>query len=647
MDETQLQIIISAVDEASEAIGEVGESMSTLSEAASSAVSAVDAEFAEMQENIAATGTAIGLSYSQMAEMLEQDNAEIQQTMIDTGATADEAAATIEEANAAIAASGEETAADLTASSDISKGSFMAVGVAAGLAFTGVESAVSSSISSAEQWDETSAVISNNLKNIGSNIPLSQIQSYAQQIQSTTLFSQQQALSAEAIVTGYKNLAPQYQTITGLSADLATKIQQFTGSATADMPNAMKILTNALNDPVAGINQLIRQAGVDLPAATVTMIENMAKVGNTSGADALLIKAVSDQVGGMAQAVAGAPGAALTQLQNKMGALGTQVGNDLLPDLDKLAQALIPVITAITNWAEEHPKLTEAIVIGTVAFTAFLAVASIIAIIVAAVGSSVALAMVVISGAIAVFLAWALPNWKTFWNDFQTVTQVAAQILADIIEFALNLIMAAVYVFQEIVTGTFKLIWDIISGVATDEWNAIISVLTVGFKLGEALFTAAKTYLPEIWSDTWNTISNIVTNIWNTITNTVKAGVDSVISAINAFINALDAIHISIPSISIPGTKLATPAVNLGFSIPDIPMLAEGGFVTQPTLALIGESGPEAVIPLSGSGAAGGQQIVVNINGGIFPADQSSIRQIANMIAAQINRGLKVANYAL
>ena len=32
--------------------------------------------------------------------------------------------------------------------------------------------------------------------------------------------------------------------------------------------------------------------------------------------------------------------------------------------------------------------------------------------------------------------------------------------------------------------------------------------------------------------------------------------------------------------------------------IPEIPMLAKGGIVTAPTLAMIGERGPEAVLPL-------------------------------------------------
>ena len=41
-------------------------------------------------------------------------------------------------------------------------------------------------------------------------------------------------------------------------------------------------------------------------------------------------------------------------------------------------------------------------------------------------------------------------------------------------------------------------------------------------------------------------------------------------------------------------------------SLAGIPKLAEGGLVTKPTLALIGERGPEAVVPLGRAGMAGG-----------------------------------------
>ena len=47
--------------------------------------------------------------------------------------------------------------------------------------------------------------------------------------------------------------------------------------------------------------------------------------------------------------------------------------------------------------------------------------------------------------------------------------------------------------------------------------------------------------------------------------------------------------------------------------------LAEGGIVTRPTLALVGESGPEAVIPLAGNAA--GVTVKVTVNGSIYADD--------------------------
>jgi hypothetical protein len=71
--------------------------------------------------------------------------------------------------------------------------------------------------------------------------------------------------------------------------------------------------------------------------------------------------------------------------------------------------------------------------------------------------------------------------------------------------------------------------------------------------------------------------------------------------------------------------------------IPHIPQLANGGIVMSPTLALIGEAGPEAVVPLNkanrqGQGFGGGNtNITVNVNGGdpnsIVRALQQYVRQ--------------------
>ena len=55
-----------------------------------------------------------------------------------------------------------------------------------------------------------------------------------------------------------------------------------------------------------------------------------------------------------------------------------------------------------------------------------------------------------------------------------------------------------------------------------------------------------------------------------------------------------------------------------GFDVPNIPMLAEGGIVNTPggMLAMIGEKGPEAVIPLDRMGQMGGNSVTINVNGG-------------------------------
>ena len=51
-----------------------------------------------------------------------------------------------------------------------------------------------------------------------------------------------------------------------------------------------------------------------------------------------------------------------------------------------------------------------------------------------------------------------------------------------------------------------------------------------------------------------------------------------------------------------------------------IPRMATGGIVTGPTLAMIGEAGPEAVIPLNGKNAGMGGGVTINITGGISSA---------------------------
>lgn len=77
-----------------------------------------------------------------------------------------------------------------------------------------------------------------------------------------------------------------------------------------------------------------------------------------------------------------------------------------------------------------------------------------------------------------------------------------------------------------------------------------------------------------------------------------------------------------------------------GFDVPNIPMMAEGGIVTGgPMLAMIGERGPEAVIPLDKMGGMGGGMTVVVQAGLISTPDQIGADIVQAILKSQRKNG--------
>jgi hypothetical protein len=119
---------------------------------------------------------------------------------------------------------------------------------------------------------------------------------------------------------------------------------------------------------------------------------------------------------------------------------------------------------------------------------------------------------------------------------------------------------------------------------------------------------------------TFRNVKTTVLGIWDGMVAGITGGINSVIGAINGFIRAVNNIKISFP-----GKKLKfapdIPAFSIGMpQIPEISTLAKGGIVNRPTLAMLGESGPEAVVPL-GRGGGAGMTVNLVINGDINGMD--------------------------
>jgi hypothetical protein len=118
---------------------------------------------------------------------------------------------------------------------------------------------------------------------------------------------------------------------------------------------------------------------------------------------------------------------------------------------------------------------------------------------------------------------------------------------------------------------------------------------------------------------TSETFRNIVNGLFNAIKTGVTASVDFLKGYLNTVLGFYKSIfngiaklwNNSVGKLSFKAPDWIPGFGGKGFSVPKIPMLADGGIVTGPTLAMIGERGPEAVIPLNRAPMGG--NITVNV----------------------------------
>ena len=93
------------------------------------------------------------------------------------------------------------------------------------------------------------------------------------------------------------------------------------------------------------------------------------------------------------------------------------------------------------------------------------------------------------------------------------------------------------------------------------------------------------------------------------------------------------------------------PSLEVKSLLLKIPLLAKGGIVNSPTLAMIGEDGPEAVVPLNrknnpdGIGLGGGMTVNINAGGVTDRTDKKQLaREIGDLLRAEMTRGRSHGN---
>ncbi len=224
--------------------------------------------------------------------------------------------------------------------------------------------------------------------------------------------------------------------------------------------------------------------------------------------------------------------------------------------------------------------------------------------------------------------------WTALGNFFKTQWELSKGLVINIWtaikEFLLEnwkaIKDAAINIWDAIETF-FNDTWESIKKAVVDYWTAILTFLGLNW---EDIKTAAKTawegikknivdpmqtawnWLKTTWDEiaislerTWEGIKETARDVWGGVATVIKGAVNGIIGFINKFIRGWNKIELKVPEVKIPlvgtvgGWTVRVPRVQ------EIPLLAKGGLVTAPTLAMLGEAGPEAVIPLGRSGFAG------------------------------------------
>ncbi|RKZ11033.1 phage tail tape measure protein [Candidatus Fermentibacteria bacterium] len=268
---------------------------------------------------------------------------------------------------------------------------------------------------------------------------------------------------------------------------------------------------------------------------------------------AILNDVLQQNYGGLNEAMRQTSEGGVQALKNSFGDLQEQIGAQLVPMLQKIVDKLKPIIDNVMAWIKENPELTQKIVMVVAALGAFLLIMGPI--------------LMAITGLIAVFVFLFSP--------------------IGLIIIAIGLLIA-VGVF-------FALKWTEIKEDLLVIWNELA-------KVGGQIATKLK----EAWASFTGAIKSAIVGAFESVKSVIKSGINWIINKLNKFVRAANAITSKmniVPGVNIP-------------NIPEIPHLAKGGIVTQPTTALIGEAGSEAIIPLDKAGGFG-TTISITVNGDV------------------------------
>jgi phage-related protein len=389
-------------------------------------------------------------------------------------------------------------------------------------------------------------------------------------------------VEAEVIQQG-QNMLLTFTNIKGTNFDAATQtmLDMSVAMGTDASTTAMQ-LGRALNDPVKGISALSK-VGVTFTDQQKEQIEAMVAVGDTAGAQKVILAELNKEFGGSAEAFGDTTAGKVAKLKNMFGELQEEVAARLIPAVTKVTEWLGDKMPGAIQWVQD--KLDELAptfdaigdAVGNFATSAagiadkirpaFEAIASFVASnpgpAFAAIGAVVALAfgawavsagaaalatlaaaapiILLVAGValLAAGLVYAYQNFEGFRNVVDTVVAFVRDVAFPAITDGIQRVWQTI----QTVIGVIKAAWqqwgDELLAIASAAWGFIRSSIDNAIRVVQGVIQTVMSLIRGDWSGAWNGMKDILGGIWAQIKNVVSTAVDALKAVMQAAWDAL------------------------------------------------------------------------------------------------------------
>jgi Flp pilus assembly pilin Flp len=479
-----------------------------------------------------------------------------------------------------------------------------ATSMAGVLGAAGLGSILKQSVDTFAKFQAETKLLENGLKNLGAQSgELERLQKVASNLGEATLFNEEDFRKGFGLLTSFGNIGTSnYERVAKAAADVA----QTSGT---DVSSAFMQLAKALNDPAKGLTALSR-SGIQFTEDQKTMIKSMVEAGNTAGAQNMILKELEKQYGGNSVAAAQGLAGALDTLGEKFYDLQVALGDNV----SQLLQPLIAGLTSLVGFISGLPEPVQTFIVAlgglTIALTAlggilaigapiFSALAGLAAgfaalgPIVAGLGTVLAVVFTGPVGIAALVIAAGIAIYAfrdQIGAAFTAIGEYFKQLPAGFQSFFIDPLVEGFKLLMEMINTTFiQPVKDAFA--ATLEFvdvnfvQPVIAAFTGLIESIKTIFSAVVNIITSPFKAAFETVRGIV----NQILNSIGSAIGSVVNAVNGVIRGVNR--------GLAAAKL--PQIPL-IPAPQIPSFAEGGVVSGPTLAMVGEGGePEYIVPQS------------------------------------------------